>query len=227
MGLDVYVGALTRYYGGDWRTAAQRLDGTRGPAAGLEALDGDTRMAVLTWRDGLSLGLQAHLEDPLDWDESDAAPCVIGTLGWEGYAGLLLWAAYAEHPELARPVEAVAEWEADPAYQASNAAGFASRCGHLLYGPELWLPCPFCFTFRAEDVCGDEVAIGSSPALLAELQGLNAATWAADAATLKEWRATPPPGKATLEDWARYGCAVLLELAGRSVAHGLPMKLDC
>jgi len=151
--LDLYVGTLTRYYGSDG-----------------QAPDDDTRLSVLMWRDSLSLALEEHLEDPLDWDESAAAPHFTAELGWQAYSALLLWAAYAEHPELPRPEAATAEWEADPAYRASNAEGLASHYGQLLYGPELWLPCSFGFTFHAEDVCGDQVTIGSSVALLAELQ---------------------------------------------------------
>ncbi len=210
MDLTLYVGTLTRYYGN----------------ADPSAPDDEARLAVLMWRDSLSLALQEHLEDPLDWDESAAAPQFSANLAWEGYAALLLWAAYAEHPELPRPEAAVAEWESDPAYRASNVEGFASRYGQLLYGPELWLPCSFGFTFRAEDACGDQVGIGSSLALLAELQALNAATLRADATALAAWRrAGPPQGEANLESWARYGLAVFLEQAGQSVAHSLPMKL--
>jgi len=207
--LDLYVGTLTRYYGSDG-----------------QAPDDDTRLSVLMWRDSLSLALEEHLEDPLDWDESAAAPHFTAELGWQAYSALLLWAAYAEHPELPRPEAATAEWEADPAYRASNAEGLASHYGQLLYGPELWLPCSFGFTFHAEDVCGDQVTIGSSVALLAELQALNAATLRAETATRAAWlHAGPPQGEASLERWARYGLAVFLEQANRSVAHGLPMRL--
>ena len=219
MGLDLYVGALTRYYAGHCEA------GPGGEEAML--LPPEIRRAVLVWRDGLSVGLQAYLEDPLDWDESASAPCFRGSLDWEGYAGLLLWAAYAEHPELERPLAPAVEWESDPAWQASNAQGFESRYGQLLYGPELWLPCPFGFTFRAADPWDDEVTIGSSLALLAELEALNAATWAADAPTVKAWRrAGPPQGEPTLEGCARHGFAVFLGLAERSASHALPMVLD-
>ena len=209
MELELYVGTLTRYYAGDGQDS-----------------DDDLRLSVLMWRDSLSLALEEHLEDPLDWDESAAAPRFTAELGWQGYGALLLWAAYAEHPELPRPTTATAEWESDPAYRASVAVSHASRYGQLLYGPELWLPCSFGFTFHAEDVWGDQVAIGSSVALLAELQALNTATWHADAPTLAGWRrAGAPHGEAALESWARYGLAVFFEQASRSVAHGLPMRL--
>lgn len=210
MDLNLYVGTLSRYYGG--------------PGS---APDHDARLSVLVWRDRLSLALQQHLDDLLDWDESPTAPYFSTALGWEGYSALLLWAAYAEHPELPRPEAATAEWEADPAFRASNAEGFASRYGHLLYGPELWLPCSFGFTFRVEDAAGEQVTIGSSVALLAELQALNVATLRADTPTRAAWlQAGPPQGEANLESWARYGLAVFLEQAARSVNYELPMKLE-
>ncbi len=219
MALDLYVGTLTHYYAGELEPGQSKVEG----APSLS----EVRRAVLVWRDGLSLGLQAHLEDPLDWDESASAPCFRERLGWEAYAGIVLWAAYAEHPELPRPAAPALEWESDPAWQASNAQGFASRYGQLLYGPELWLPCPFGFTFRAADAWDDEITTGSSLALLAELEALNAATWGADAAAVKAWRrAGLLQGEATLEACARFGFSIFVELAQRAVAHALPMVLD-
>jgi hypothetical protein len=51
------------------------------------------------------------------------------------------------------------------AYKACTEDGFGSRYSHL-YDVELWLPCPFGFMFKAEDVVGNPVLVGSSVALV-------------------------------------------------------------
>jgi hypothetical protein len=91
-----------------------------------------------------------------------------------------------------------ADWPDDPAYQAATAPGTGSRYEQLLT-PELWLPCPFGFVVRTQDVTGEEIQIGSSVALLDQLELLRPATaWTgrrpgATAATTA-WRRPPPPG---------------------------------
>jgi hypothetical protein len=104
--------------------------------------------------------------------------------------------------------------------------------------------------FSADDVAGeDEVLIGSSVALLAELRALNDHTYQGSAQDLAAWlEAGPEPGHAVdlaassdpiaaqltrqpttpspFDACARFGLALFLDLAARSVAHRLPMKLD-
>ena len=238
MALALYAGTLTRYYAGDWDPAgppagsapASPVDMLRAKARRAVAYDEDkTRAAVVEWRETLSQDLQARLSYPLDWDESPDALYAAGTPTWDAYSALLLWAAYAEHPELHLPDEADEDWTKDRAYQASNALGYKSRYGQLLYGPELWLPCDFAFTFRAASVKRIQMRIGSSVALLLQLQQLNQATWQADAAALQDWRQPPRPGPArgaTLEPRARFAFAVFSSLAAFSVHYQVPLKLD-
>ncbi len=92
-----------------------------------------------------------------------------------------------------------ADWPNDLAYQAASAPDAGSRYQQLLT-PELWLPCRFEFTVRTRDLTGEKVELGSSVALLDQLQLLSAA--------------------------AGNGLAVLLRLAERSVGYRIPMKLD-
>jgi hypothetical protein len=112
-----------------------------------------------------------------------------------------------------------ADWPDDPAYQAASAPGAGSRY-HQLLTPELWLPCRFGFTVHTRDITGEEVEIGSSVALLEQLELLSA-RYRLDG---------PPPGPVadghSLSAAAGNGLAVLRRLAERSVAHQVPMRLD-
>ncbi|HYT25109.1 MAG TPA: hypothetical protein VEP73_01300 [Actinomycetota bacterium] len=233
MGLDVYVGSLTGWYAAGPPAAVERLAWhQRVPymvIRGSEHASGHTerdviRSAVLAWRDALRQALGDRVEAPLDWDESPEAPSFTGRPGWDGYGATVLLAAYEEHPELEAPATVAPEWPDDVAYQTSVAAGACSRYDHLLV-PDLWLPCPFRFTFRTQDAAGHTVDVGSSTTLLAQLRTLGARTGLATPDTGGE---VPRPAgpKPPLRATARHGLAALLRLAGRSVEHRVPMRLD-
>jgi hypothetical protein len=218
VGLDVYVGSLTRYYAEGPGDVAERIARQQGvPFARDQAAEDVIRVAVVSWRDGLGRWLGDRLAAPLDWDESGQAPCVTDKPSWDGYGGTVLLAAHDEHPELAVPATVSADWPDDPAYQASSARGAGSRYQQLLT-PELWLPCGFGFVVRTQDVTGEEVQIGSSVALLDELELLRARCRLDGQAG--------GHGDHQLARTAAAGLAVLLRLAERSVRHRLPMRLD-
>jgi hypothetical protein len=219
MGLDVYVGSLTRYYVEGPADVVDRVARHQGVAPDGQAAEEVLRSAVLRWRDGLNRWLAGRLDGPLDWDESGPAPCFTDKPGWDGYGGTLLLAAHDEHPELPPPALVSADWPDDPAYQAASARGAGSRYNQLLT-PELWLPCRFDFTVRTQDITGEEVEVGSSVALLDQLELLAARYRLAD---------RPPEPAAdghSLSAAAGGGLAVLLRLAERSVVCRVPMRLD-
>lgn len=220
MGLDVYVGSLTRYYVESSADVVERIARHQGMAVS-DGQDAEEviRAAVVGWRDGLSRWLGDRLDGPLDWDESGPAPCFTDKPGWDGYGGTLLLAAHDEHPELPAPAQVSADWPDDPAYQAASAPGAGSRY-HQLLTPELWLPCRFAFTVRTQDITGEEVELGSSMALLDQLELLS---------TRYRLDGRPPDPAAdghSLSAAAGNGLAVLRRLAERSVINRLPMKLD-
>jgi hypothetical protein len=220
VGLDVYVGSLTRYYVESSADVVERIAHHRGMAVS-DGQDAEEviRAAVVGWRDGLSRSLGDRLDGPLDWDESGPAPCFTDKPGWDGYGGTLLLAAHDEHPELPTPAQVSADWPDDLAYQAASAPGAGSRY-HQLLTPELWLPCRFAFTVRTKDITGEEVELGSSVALLDQLELLS---------TRYRLDGQPPDPAAdghSLSAAAGNGLAVLLRLAERSVINRVPMRLD-
>jgi hypothetical protein len=174
MGLDVYVGSLTRYYLEGPGDVVERIARHQGvPYGNGQDAEAVVRSAVVAWRDGLSRWLGDRLPEPLDWDESGLAGCFTDKPGWDGYGGVLLLAAHDEHPELPAPATVSADWPDDLAYQAASARGAAS-CYQQLLTPELWLPSRFRFTVRVQDPTGEEVEVGSSVALLDQLELLAA-----------------------------------------------------
>jgi hypothetical protein len=101
-----------------------------------------------------------------------------------------------------------------------------SRYGSL-FNAELWFPVDFAFTFRAPNATGDSIRMGSSQTLLSALTDLHARTFRGGARDLSRWREEGPgPMGGPLEQAARFGLAVFLELAEKSVTYRLPMLLD-
>lgn len=235
MGLDVYVGSLTRYYAGDWELIAQQAAREMGVPLSVMRAQADPpdairnpdviRPVVKQWRDQLSESLSEHLLVPLDWNEEADAPYFTDKPAWDCYSDLMLWAAYSEHSELVRPRDSVEDFGRDPAYARSTAKDFRSRYSHLLE-VEWWLPCDFNFVFQAEKVGGGPVLVGSSVALARQLADLNSRTWHAELDLLGTWRREGSEHGAPLESGARFAFAVLRDLAEKSVANRLPMLLD-
>lgn len=230
MSLDIYVGSLTRYYAGGWQqhAPASPVEMARDDEAADEVVTRpeEIRAAVLAWRDQLTQALAEHVESPLDWDESDAAPCFSDKPTWECHASLVLWAAYCEHPELPRPRELVEDWISDPALKLSADPSFDSAFSQLVRDVELWLPNDLPFVFRAPDPTGHELHIGSSPALCEQLAELNRRTWNASELAFAKWRREPADYESPLEVGARFAFSIMTDLARKAVANRLAMKLD-
>ena len=101
MGLDVYVGSLTRYNSGDWELIAQKVAREMGVPFQVIRPDGETSEAIppdetkrviFEWRNSISKALGTLL----DWDESPHSPYFTDKPDFDGYMALLLWAACAE-----------------------------------------------------------------------------------------------------------------------------------
>jgi hypothetical protein len=235
MGLDIYVGSLTRYYAGDWETVVQQYGRQAGiPVKVVRVNEPEDavsdpeiiRSAVIQWRQKTSNGIKAALRTPLDWNEAADSPFFTDKPGWDSYSALLIWAAHEEQPQFAKPKENNEDWASNLAFQASNANGFKSRYSHLLKNVELWLPCNIEFTFEAPDVAGKEVRIGSSLMLFNQLRELNARSWNTDEGTMGEWLREDVEHLTPLDIDARSAFAMFMELCKASIEHRLPMKLD-
>jgi hypothetical protein len=202
MGLDVYVGPLTRYYTGDWETVVQQFGREsgipvktvrpnqakkswlgwlfdrlrpRGPAA--------AQRAVRRWRNRLRTEL--GIAD-LDWNEYPEAVYATDKPAWDCYGALVLWAAYDEFPNAKRR-ETAEGWDKDSAYLTSR-MNPRSRYRHLIADTEIWLPVEFEAPLRTSAIVGDDVVVGSSVRLVSELGELNSRTWKANDQQVSQWR---------------------------------------
>ncbi len=112
MGLDIYVGPLTRYYTGDWKLITQQA----AEAAGIEfqvmrqheaPADAVTdpsvvHEAVLAWRSALVRGANGLLPS-LDWNDAPQADYFTDKPAWDGYWAVQFLAARDEFPDVRAP----------------------------------------------------------------------------------------------------------------------------
>jgi len=252
VGLDVYVGSLARYYSREWETVVERYSREHGiPHTTIYAdqvaqpeqksfvgrlkglLKGGAAAAppkpqfpswdlvaeaVPKWQGGFARAL----DDPgFAWDDSREAPYFTDKPGWDGHGGLVLLAAYDEHPEATPPESLPAEWGDDRVLQDSAADRYGKTRYRQIIAPQVWLP------FEADTLLQfpfpgfEEALTGSSVALLAQLRELNGRTLRLDPGDT-DWDMSV----SEFDKTARMGLSIFLDLAGKAVAHRLPMVLD-
>ncbi|MEJ3750646.1 hypothetical protein WEI85_46245 [Actinomycetes bacterium KLBMP 9797] len=234
MGLDLYVGPLTRYHLGDWQTIMQQIGAQNGYEVRVvrphEEEDGETspevvQNAVLGWQQWLG----EQLGSPVDWPESPTQPYWTDKPDWDGFGAVVLLAAYDERPDL-RPGPGAKEdsprdFTDAPAYQAASAQ--PERYYSLLSGVEWWLPlAEDPLVFEAPRPTGDPARMGTVDRLAAELRLLAERTNLLAGHDLDELRAASPGDDATVEDVARFGFAVMLGLTETAIEHRQPFILD-
>lgn len=242
MGLDVYVGSLTRYYAHDWETIIQQAGRTQGFKVEIirtEPEPPDTitdpqelQTGIRSWRDSLSGQLRdaTIIESDLDWDERADASYFTDKPDWDCFGALVLLAAYEEEPKppfgSRWPKKIAKDWERDGRLAARLNSESPPRYAHL-YGCEVWLPVQLGVPFGGVMPSGQEVRIGSSVELLAQMRDLNTRTYGGAKDDLIRWRREMPAGPdERFEPKARTGLAIMLQLSEASVEKRLPMLLD-
>lgn len=230
MGLDVYVGSLTRYYARDWATITQQA----GMAAGIpvfvvrgerpEVFRDPARVGptVREWMTRLSGDLGEQLPAPLDWNETAQAPYFTDKPDSDCYAALLIWAALSERQDAGQ----AGRLFDDLAYRVTTEDAFKTRYPSLLWRTQIWLPIQTPLVFVAPGPGGETARFGSVHALKDELAALNERTWKADEAEIRRWRRASFAGPPPLETGARFAFAILWSLPQAAVDHRLVMLLD-
>jgi hypothetical protein len=232
LGLDIYVGSLTRYYSGDWETIVQQLAKTIGlpgmvvrwqPYPDNRKDLGRVLDTVKAWRAQLSKRVRGLPR--LDWVETEG-PYFTDKPDWDGYLATLLWACRHEHPEHACAQVDLTNVQVDPSYQACFVNNVPrTRFPQIINMPDVWLPVDTDKIFRADDPRGIALVFGSSVALARELDELNAQTWKASSDAIVEWRQIDPNSP----DWkelAKRGYSILHYLARLAIDNRLPMIRD-
>ncbi len=236
VGMDVYAGPLSRYLAGDWATLVEQSAEASGrpalvlrPDTGPAMTAAESHAAALRWQGAVARQLG---RDDVHWSDDPTAPYATDKPGLDGYAGVLLLAAYDERPHLdprrsAPPgaPDSVTTFTAAPAYLAAQAEG-AIRFSNLLHHAEWWLPVPKdVSTFVAARPAGPEARVGTVAMLLLELEALRE-RYGLDDDHLQDVRRYGPPPDGDPWNWGRFGLAAMLPLVRWAAAAGHPVILD-
>ena len=224
MGLDLYVGSLTRYHVGDWLTIVQQAGLLTDPTVEInKIIDPDAVLQnVLRWQSALGEALRRQV----DWPEDDGLPYWTDRPGKDGYGAVVLLAAYDEQPAH-RPVGDDRPRAYGNAHAVAVAAEKPARYPSLLRGVEWWLPIsggPA--VFQAPRPTGQRTMMGCVDHLSAELRllGQRLGLTADDLALAR--KAGHPGEDATVAEAGRFGLAVMLELATIAEDHRQPLLMD-
>ncbi len=236
MGMDVYVGPLSRYLARDWRTIVEQAgeasgrpvevvrpedDGPPSPDDALEASRAFQRQVAH------ELG-----RDDIGWADDPSWPYATDKPDWDGYAGVLLLAAYDERPHLdprrqtpEQPLDSVKRFTEAPAYAAAEDER-PLRYSTLLHHVEWWLPLPDdVHIFATERPGGQSARMGSVAMLDLEL-GVLRTRYGLTEDHLTGIRRHGPPDDEDPWNWGRFGLACLLPLVRWAREANHPVLLD-
>jgi len=242
MGLDVYVGSLTRYYTHDWETVVQQAAKNEGipvhvvratPPPPDEIKDpAEVQRLVVEWRHNMETSLrEANLiSTDLNWPEAADTPYFTDKPDWDCFGALTLLAAYEEEPKPRFggrwPKTLNDHWARDSKLAARLNAREPPRYSHI-YECVAWIPAMLKNPFRGPMPAGDPVLIGSTTALLEQLELLNQRTYGGTPEDMAMWRREMPDGTDDrFEPKAKIGLSIFLDLTRQAVDHQLPMLLD-
>lgn len=229
MGLDIYVGPLSRYYGRSWRTIVQQAAGESGMECVIVRANqseetvssDDAQKVVLEWRQQLARALGIELE----WNESVNGEYYTDKPAWDCYWALVLHASIEMFPGAKRRWWSSKEPHQHPAYRKARAT-VDGRYSQLVSETEFWLPIGQNLLFRGQSVQGIAVGFGTTYALLRQLEELNQRTWRAETGELEHWMREGADVDADEDVKARFAFAVMHSLAFLACKHRLPMLLD-
>lgn len=231
MGLDIYVGSLTRYYCRDWESAVQRLGRDMGIAVKVIAPSRDhappptadeARSIISPWMQKLRQSAAKSGITVREWDEH-TNDYFTDKPAWDCYDALRLWAARDEHPagflSRLRPARGI---DADPSLKKSVALASNGRYHQIVSGAEFWLPIEQNVVFNSVDPTMNPTRFGSTICLQQQLRLLNERTWRSNAMAATSGEREPT----SMADKARSAWQILTSLVDQACAYSLPMKLD-
>lgn len=251
MGLDIYVGPLTRYYSHNWKTVSQQWAEANGMGYqrfqanedGGEDLPVEQVIEIVShWRDSALEAVKSAAGEVEPWPEDNDRAYYTEKPDWPAFGALLLYAAAKIYGE-AYPATVPKDWDfwQEPLIQ--RAQGDVQVSWSLFKGAEWWLPIQAPLLFRGENPVGDTLVVSTAGALMLELLRINELGWKADEEAVLSWSKTEGyPQDGTLKDGklemeqehteystvslARFAYSIFWQAAKFSLQHQAPILLD-
>lgn len=254
MGLDIYAGTLTRYYAQNWKTVTQQWAEANGisfsrvtPDGSADADDTPDAQAVLedvaAWRDAILRAISPQ-EGPVyrAWEENNTAPYYTDKPDWDAFGALLLYGACNKYA-LEVPDTVPKGWDFNKHPVLQRAHGDEAFNWTLYTGAQWWIPLEDKFSFRCGAPNGQEITVGTTGALLAELNRINELGWQAEEGEILSWQRTqgyPADGAIVdgkyqklaensqydTQSLAKFAFSILYQAARFSQANRVPVIMD-
>lgn len=251
MGLDIYVGPLTRYYSHNWKTVTQqwaeangmgyqvfRANETEGEDLPVEQII----EIVSRWRDSALEAVKSAAGAVEPWPENNEAAYFTDKPDWPAFGALLLYAA-AKIYSASYPAAVGKDWDYLQEPLILRAMNDKDLQWSLFKNADWWLPLEAPLLFRGGNPVGDTITISTAGALLLELLRINELGWKADEETVLSWVHTEGyPQDGTIRDGqlameqvhteystvslARFAYSILWKAAKFSLQHQAPILLD-
>ena len=251
MGLDIYAGALTRYYARNWKTVTQKwaeesgmeFQTIRPNEEEAEEIPVDViQEQVREWCGAIAEGLSSAEGAFEAWEEDNEKDYYTDKPDWAAFGALLLYGACQRY-DLPLPGKIEKSWDFQKDPVVARAFADEEFNWSLFSHVEWWLPFEGSFSFRAQAPNGNEIAMGTTGGLLLELRKINERGWNADEAAILEWSKTEGyPADAEVVDGvykkiadndefdvqslAKFAFSILYQAALFSEKHRVPILLD-
>lgn len=251
MGLDVYVGPLTRYYSHNWKTVTQQCAEANGMGyerfqaneSGEDDLPVEQIIEIVSrWRDSALEAVKSAVGEVAPWPENNEAVYFTDKPDWLGFGALLLYAAGKIYGE-SYPATVGKDWDIWQEPLIQRAQQDEQLSWSLFKNADWWLPIEVPLLFRGETPAGDMITISTAGALMLELLRINELGWKADEEAVLSWTKTEGyPQDGTVRDGklemgqayteystvslARFAYSILWQAVKFSLQHQAPILLD-
>lgn len=251
MGLDIYTGTLTRYYTGNWKTAAQKWAEENGFSFNIMHPNRDEDQYEVPDVDIIQNNMQEwsrwitnaliHSAEQAPWEENNSKDYYTDKPDWCAYGALLLYAACLKYG-ITPPLRIKKSWR----YTDDKIIVRAKRDEEFKWSlllSEWWLPFDDCFLFQCQTPGGNDIGMSTTGALLAELERINELGWNADKAAIIEWSKTegyPADAEAVdgtytiliehdeydVESLAKFAYSIFYQAVSFAQKNNVPLLMD-
>ena len=226
--IELYLGTLTRYYSEQWQNGHTRsghpspFSGPSNPGRVNDPVE--LQGIIAGWLEEASLKLKDHLPEPLTWREGMQEDWEVANLGFDGFGGAMLLAAYSVTGYTPRPPSFSKDWGKDPAMELLRQDKNRNPVWELM-NCSLWMPCTFQFGIGMKDPAGQPIRAGSIELLWSTLLTLNEGNWNASPDQILGWTDIELKEGSDFDTQARFGFSVFYRMCRLARERRLPLKL--
>jgi hypothetical protein len=197
MGLDIYVGTLTRYYKHNWKTVVQQMAERLGIKCNIirayeeievtiERVLSDTK----NWEEQLLKSIFTNGEPFPPWTEDyDTTPYYTDKPDWDAIGALMMYVAY-KFCKQPLPETIPKNYDFFNDEYVKKAILDEKLVFSLLQGDGWWAPFDDTFMFHFPLMNGKEMYFGTSGLLKKELESINKMEWKASEEEIIQWNKT-------------------------------------